>query len=148
MLQVRQILEAKGGEVASIEEEATALEAAHRMNDARIGSLVVTRDELVVGIVTERDILRRLVALERDPATTRVAHIMTAPVACCRLDTPLDECRSVMTDKRIRHLPVVEEGELVGIITSGDILAREIHDHKNTIEYMTEYLYQAKAPHA
>jgi CBS domain-containing protein len=141
MSTVRVILNHKGAEVASIEREATALEAAREMNDRRIGSLVVLEGLKVIGIITERDILRRVVACERNPAGTKVHEVMSAPLACCRLDTTLDECRSVMTEKRIRHLPVVEDDQLKGIVTSGDILAFQIADHQNTIKYLNEYLY-------
>ncbi len=147
MKTVRNLLDHKGRHVSSISAADTALEAAHRMNDQRIGSLVVIADGKVIGIITERDILTRIVAVERDPSATRVEEIMSHPVACCRLDTTVEECRSVMTVKRIRHLPVVEEGRLMGIITSGDILASEIQEHKTTIEYLNEYLYSSGAPH-
>ena len=144
---VDKVLKEKGTEVASIGREQSALEAAREMNIKRIGSLVVVEAGKVVGIITERDILRRPVAKERDPSKTTVSEIMSTPVACCRTDTKLEECRGVMTDKRIRHLPVVEDGRLRGILTSGDILAQEINEHKGTIEYLHEYLYSPQAPH-
>ena len=147
MAPVSKILEHKGSEVASITRDQTALDAARLMNDKRIGSLVVLEGDKVIGIVTERDILRRLVACECDPSQTPVSKIMSSPVACCRPRTSIEECRGVMTEKRIRHLPVVEKGRLQGIITSGDILAREIEESQNTIEYLHEYLYAPKTPH-
>jgi CBS domain-containing protein len=135
------ILSRKGSDVATIEREATVLDAAKRMNDRRIGGLVVTSGDRAVGIFTERDVLIRVVAAGRDPKATTVESVMTSPMAVCRRDTPLAECRAVMTTKRIRHLPVVEEGKLYGIISSGDILASEVADQKQTIEYLHEYLF-------
>jgi CBS domain-containing protein len=142
---VQQLLDRKGVGVSTIERHATALHAAHLMNDLHIGSLVVIEGDKVVGIVTERDILRRVVAAERDPAITPVETIMSTPVACCRPDTQLEECRAVMTGQRLRHLPVVHEGKLFGIVTIGDLLAHEIKEHQITIEYLNEYLYSINA---
>ncbi len=120
---VKHILAKKGWFVASIGKDQTILDAAREMNARKIGALVVTEAGNVVGIVTERDIMTKVVVPQLDPGKTTVKEVMTSPVACCRLDTSLDECREVMTDKRIRHLPVVEQGRLVGIVTAGDIQA-------------------------
>ena len=150
MATVKDLLIGKRDAVASIVATATALDAAHLMNDRHIGSLVVVDNQAgdkVIGIVTERDILRRVVALDRSPAGVAVREVMSAPVACCRPDTTLAECRGVMTNKRIRHLPVVEDGRLVGIVTIGDLMAQQIDEHQSTIEYLYEYLYSPPAPH-
>ncbi len=136
------ILARKSGEVAIIDQEATVMEAAKIMSDRRIGSLVVGRRETVVGIFTERDVLRRVVARHLDPLETIVKDVMTTPVACCQPTTKLAECRIVMTEKRIRHLPVVKGNRLLGMISSGDILALEDREQKRTIEYLHEYLYE------
>jgi CBS domain-containing protein len=138
---VREILNKKGNKVASMEKTHAVLEAAKKMNTERIGSLVVVDGDSVVGIFTERDILTRVVAAGRNPETTRVGDVMTSPVACCRRETTIEECRAVMTTKRIRHLPVVEDNKLLGIITSGDILAHNLETHKETIQYLHEYIY-------
>lgn len=150
MAMVNAILARKGLFVATTPPTATVLEAARQMNSLRIGSLVVTDDDAVIGIVSERDILTRIVAAARDPATTTVGEIMTSPVACCRRDTSLEECRRVMTTRRIRRLPVVEEDRLIGIITIGDLVAQEAHDQRRTIadlhysvEFLHGYLYGA-----
>lgn len=135
------ILERKGSEVATIDHGATVLDAAKLMNERRIGALVVTTGDRVIGIFTERDMLIRIVAVGKSPETTVVGDVMTAPMACARRDTKLSECRSVMTAKRIRHLPVVEEGKLYGMISSGDILASEVQEQQATIEYLHEYLH-------
>lgn len=135
------VLDRKGTEVATVDRHATILDAARLMNERRIGALVVVDKEKVVGIFTERDILCRVVAEECDPAQTHVGDVMTSPMACCRRDTKIAECQAVMTDKRIRHLPVVEAGTLYGMISSGDILALNSDDQQATIEYLNEYLH-------
>ena len=136
------ILANKSGEVAIIGEEATVMEAAKIMSDRHIGSLVVGRREKVVGIFTERDVLNRVVAKHLDPLKTIIKDVMTTPVACFQPTTKLAECRSVMTEKRIRHLPVVKENRLLGMISSGDILALEHGEQQRTIDYLHEYLYE------
>jgi len=145
---VKDILAKKGSFVASVKRNQTVLEAAREMNARRIGALVVTDADNVVGIFTERDVMTRVVALQLDPAATRIEQVMTCPVACCRPETTLDECREVMTTKRIRHLPVVDNGKLVGIITSGDVMAKAVDEQREkidrlerSIDYLHEYIY-------
>jgi CBS domain-containing protein len=138
---VRDILNKKGSDVAAISKDASVLEAARVMNDRRIGALVVLDADQVVGIVTERDVLNRVVAVEKVPGATQVGDIMTSPCACGRLQTTLDECREVMTAKRIRHLPIVEGGRLCGLVSIGDVMAAEAEILDTTIEYLNQYLY-------
>jgi CBS domain-containing protein len=127
--------------VASIPETATVLEGAREMNRQRIGSLVVLKGEEVIGIFSERDILTRVVAVGLDPAATAINKVMTAPVACCKRETSLEECKAVMTELRVRHLPVVDDGRLQGIVTAGDLMAFEAKEHEHTIEHLYHYLY-------
>jgi CBS domain-containing protein len=135
------LLGKKGREVATVDRTNSVLDAALEMNRRRIGAVVVRDGDRVVGIFTERDILNRVVAAGLLPGGTPVGTVMTAPMAVCRRDTTLAECKSVMTQKRIRHLPVVEEGELYGIISIGDIMASEVADQQATIQYLHEYLH-------
>ncbi len=135
------ILDRKGSDVATVEGNSTVLQAAQVMNQKKIGAVVVTDGDKVVGIFTERDILNRIVADGKPPESTKVHDVMTSPMACCRRDTPLTECKAVMSTKRIRHLPVVEDGTLYGMISSGDILAGDSAQQQETIEYLHEYLY-------
>lgn len=138
---VGSILNEKGSFVACVAPDASVLDAARRMNDLRIGSLVVTDAEQVIGIITERDILTKIVAACVDPAATKVRAVMSSPVACCKANTTAAECRGVMTRRRIRHLPAVDEqGRLIGIITSGDLMAREVAAQQETIEYLQQYI--------
>lgn len=121
--------------------DANVAVAARMMVEHKIGSVLVVEGETIRGIFTERDLLNRVVAAEKDPHLTRVRDVMSQTVACATLQTRLAECRAVMTRDRVRHLPVVDAGRLIGIISSGDILAREVHDQQETIHYLHEYMY-------
>ena len=142
MPSAQDILAKRPRDVVTIGEDATVMEAAKIMSDRHIGSLVVGRREKIVGIFTERDVLNRVVAKHLDPVKTIIKDVMTTPVACCQPTTKLAECRSVMTAKRIRHLPVVTDNKLLGMISSGNILALEVEEQQHTIEYVYEYLYE------
>lgn len=137
---VRDILTAKGTEVSTIGPDQTVLDAAKLMNQLRIGALMVMDGEEIAGIFTERDVLNRVVAARKDPATMKVGDVMTTEIACCTLETKIEACRTAMTKNKIRHLPVIEDGKLHGIISSGDILARELKDQAETIRYLHEYM--------
>jgi len=135
------IIDRKGDQVTTISGRATVFDAATLMNRHRIGAVVVIEGEKAVGIFTERDVLNRVVAAGLSPRETPVEKVMTSPMACCRRDTSLEVCKNVMTQKHIRHLPVVEGGKLYGMISAGDILASEVTEKQTTIEYLHEYLY-------
>ncbi len=142
MATIKDLLVKKGRHVSSIGPEASALDAALLMNEHKIGSLVVIHNDKVEGIITERDILQRVVAARRDPAKCRVADTMTRDVICCTEATTLDEARGVMKNRRIRHLPVVNpRRELLGLISIGDLNAHLATDQEVTIHFLHEYLY-------
>jgi CBS domain-containing protein len=142
MATVQVLLATKGSAVQSIGPRASALDAALRMNEHKIGCLVVMDERRVVGMFSERDILRRIVAERRDPATTAVADVMTTEVLCCRPHTEIDEARSVMKNRRVRHLPVLNDAdELCGMISIGDLNAYAMHDHQSTIYVLEQYIY-------
>ena len=138
---VRDVLAAKDSDVCTIGPDKTVLDAAALMNHRRIGAVVVLDGDKIVGIFTERDVMNRVVAEKRDAATTTVRDVMTTKVAFCEQDTTLEVCRGVMTKHKIRHLPVVEDGKLRGMISSGDILARRLQEHEETIKYLHEYMH-------
>lgn len=142
MSTVSKILAQKGSQVLSISPEATVLDAALLMNEHKIGALVVIDQGRVAGIITERDVLRRVVAERRDPAEVQVLDVMTREVMCCRTDTEIDEAKQVCMNKLIRHLPVVKDDrQLVGMISIGDLNAWNLCKQQNTIAYLHEYLY-------
>ena len=141
MTTAREILATKGPHVLSINPEASVLDAALRMNEHKVGSLLVMDDEQLVGIITERDLLQRVVAQRRDPSTTPVHEVMTAELVCCRPHTTLDEARGVMKNRRIRHMPVVDEdGRLAGLISIGDLNAFATRDLEVTTYFLQEYI--------
>jgi len=142
MATVKDILLVKGPRVLSIGPEATALDAARLMNQHKVGALLVMDGDHIVGMFTERDILRRIVAEERPACTTRVDEVMTTEVVCCRLHTTIEEARGAMMNRRIRHLPVVDDAQaLLGLISIGDLNAYEAHHHEVTIHFLEEYIH-------
>lgn len=137
----QQLIVQKADEVASLGPDATALEAAQLMNERHIGSIVVLEKKRLVGIFTERDVLRRIVASQRDAAATTMREVMTTPVAVAAPHTKLNEIRGVMRERRIRHVPVVgDDDRVLGMISIGD-LNRDQHDvDVQTIRYLEQYM--------
>ena len=145
MATVRELLDRKGTEVHAVGPDATVLEAAQLMNRRGIGGLVVIDAmEQLSGIFTERDILRRVVAEGRDAAHTFVRDVLTRDVVTMRPETTVEECAAVMSARRIRHLPVVADGRLLGVVTSGDVLAYPAAETEATLQHMTSYLYDVR----
>ena len=144
MARVKDILARKGDIVVTIGADESVADAAHLMNERGIGGLVVIDRDQMVGIFTERDVLRRVVAETRDPAATPVREVMTSPVVTCGPDAPLEQCAELVTSKRIRHIPVMEEGQLCGIITSGDMLAFQVQEQQDTIEHLNRYVFDVR----
>ncbi|MDH3291447.1 MAG: CBS domain-containing protein [Gemmatimonadota bacterium] len=144
MATVKDILGRKGRDVVTIVADDSVLSAARLMNKRGIGGVVVLEDDEVIGIFTERDILRRVVAERRDPTTTLIRDVMTTPVMTCKLEAKLEECTALMTDKRVRHIPVVDADGLCGIVTSGDILAYQVSEQADTIQYLNSYVFDLR----
>lgn len=153
MYLVSELLREKGSTVHTIPVQASVLDAARVMNQYRIGAVVVTGgtdrgrqgeagEAGVVGIFTERDILMRVVAECRDPATTRVEEVMTPRVLTCTPETSIDELRKVMREKRVRHIPVMDGGKLAGMVSIGDVNAAEEQQLVETITYLEAYITQ------
>ena len=140
MSTVSEILGDKGGDVLEIEASASVFEAVQEMVDANVGSLLVTDGGDIVGIVTERDYLRRVTLEGRTDHDTPVREIMTAPLVVVTPETPIDECMAVMTDRRIRHLPVVVSGEVVGVVSIGDLVKFKSKQQSFEIQYLTDYI--------
>ena len=128
--------------VRTAERTETVLAATQRMNEHSIGSLIVTDDGRLCGIFTERDVLRRIVVAQRNPVETLVGDVMTTHVACCSLESTVDEVRSMMKTHRVRHLPVVSNnGELLGLVSIGDLNAYLANDREVTMHFLNEYLH-------
>lgn len=128
--------------LVTIDEERTALDAVHLMNEHGIGALIATRDGRMTGIFTERDVLRRVVGADLTPAAVPVAEAMTTRVVCCTPATTIEEARNLMKNRRVRHLPVLDtEGDVVGLISIGDLNAWLTSHHEVTIHYLHEYLH-------
>ncbi len=144
MSTVRDLLSRKGTAVVSVAPGNTVLDAAHLMNEKGIGGVVVMQDHTLVGIFTERDIMRRVVAAKRDPATTLVSDVMTSDCLTITADVQIAVCRAMMSTRRVRHLPVVHDGGLVGMVTSGDILAFEVAQAEAQIEQLEKYVFDVR----
>ena len=134
-----EILEEKGGHVLEIDADATVLEAVQQMVEMNVGSLLVTVEGEVTGIVTERDYLRR-VTLEGRTEDAPVREIMSSPLVVATLDTTIDECMALMTDRRIRHVPVVEEGKVVGLVSIGDLVKFKSKLQTFEIQFLNDYI--------
>jgi len=134
------ILEDKGREVHSVSPEATVLEAVRKMNEHRIGAVLVTEEDRPVGIFTERDVLQRVVAAQRDPEKTRVSDVMSQDLACVHPETTVQEAMAVVTENRCRHLPVVEEDRVVGMVSIGDLTHWMVKDQHVRIRDLVDYI--------
>jgi CBS domain-containing protein len=144
MSTVGDILARKGHEVISVRPTATVLNAANLMNERGIGGVLVLEGDELVGIFTERDVLRRVVAQGRDPATTLVSSVMSSPVTGAEPRMSIDECAALMTERRIRHLPVRGTQGISGMITIGDVLAFQVSEQQTTIQHMNSYIYDLR----
>jgi CBS domain-containing protein len=141
---VSDILDEKGSAALTIEGDATVLDAIKRMVESNVGSLLVTESEKLAGIVTERDYLRRVTLEGRDEKETPVREIMTSELVYVMPDTSIDECMAVMTERRIRHLPVLSEGqEIAGVISIGDVVKFRSKQQDVQIRLLTDYISSA-----
>src|SRR5438876_9746489 len=116
---VKDLLQGKGDQVWAISPQATVYEALELMANKNIGALVVTENGKLVGILTERDYARKVVLLGRSSKSTTVAELMSTDVVCVTRDDTIEHCMGLMTEKRTRHLPVLEDGRLLGLISIG-----------------------------
>ncbi len=140
MKAVRDILKVKGTDVWCVDAEATVLEALQRMAEKEVGALMVMDGARLVGIITERDYARKVFLHGRASPTTLVKEIMSSQVVYTHLDQPIEECMALMTEKRTRHLPVIEEEKVIGIISIGDLVKSIISDQQFMIEQLVRYI--------
>ena len=140
MHQLAKILEEKGDEVLAIEADVSVFEAITRMVEANVGALLVTDEGEIAGIVTERDYLRRVTLKGRTDKETAIREIMSSPLIVATPQMTIDECMALMTDRRIRHVPVVEDGQVVGIVSIGDVVKSKSNQQSYEIQYLHEYI--------
>ncbi|MEA2709608.1 MAG: hypothetical protein QOF78_2209 [Phycisphaerales bacterium] len=138
---VADVLSVKGGQVHSVSPSTLVLEAIQKMNQHKIGAVLAVQQGRVVGIFTERDVLRRVIGEARQPATCTVAEVMTEDVICVKPDTDLDEVASIMQQKKVRHIPVCDEDGLHGMISIGDLNAYHASHQEAHIHFLSEYIY-------
>ena len=140
MVTVRQLLTRKGQDVWSIDVEEPVLEAIQLMADKHVGALPVTRNGELAGVISERDYARKVILLGRSSAETPVWQIMSSPVVTVGPDQDVRQCMQLMTHRRIRHLPVVEHGRMVGVISIGDLVRAVIEEQEHTIEQLERFI--------
>ncbi len=140
MATVKQLLQGKGHDIWSIGPEASVYDAIELMADKEVGALVVLEGDSLVGVLSERDYARKVVLQGRSSKGTKIKEIMTTRVAYARPEQTVEECMALMTDKRIRHLPVMDGDELLGVISIGDLVKAIIEEQQHVIEQLEQYI--------
>jgi CBS domain-containing protein len=140
MRTVRQVLADKPADIFAVAPDAPVVEAIRLMADKSIGAVLVLRGDMLAGILSERDYARKVVLQGRSSADTPASAIMTAQVVTIGPDTPVPACMQLMTERRIRHLPVVEGGQVVGVISIGDLVKAVIADNQHELEQLQRYI--------
>jgi len=140
MGKVRNILDGKGKQVFSVAPDTIVYHAIEIMAEKNIGGLLICENGQLVGIFTERDYARKLILKGKSSKDTTIGDLMTKNPFTVSLDTSIEECMEMMSNKRIRHLPVVDNGKLVGVISIGDVVTYIIHEQKATIEHLQSYI--------
>ena len=143
---VLQLLNSKGNEIWTIHPDETVLDAIQKMAAKDVGSLVVIEDDKPVGIFTERHYAREVFLKGRHSPTTSIREVMSTRVVCASPEQTIEECMAVMTDKRIRHLPILDDGKLVGIVSIGDLVESRIAGQEFVIEQLTNYIHGPSVP--
>jgi CBS domain-containing protein len=134
------LLELKGSGVVGLAPEATVKEAADVMRDAKIGALLVMRDDRLQGILTERDILNKIVAEGLDASSVKIHEIMTTDVIVIGPNRTVREAMKVVTEKRLRHLPIVQDGHLIGMLSGGDLTRSIVAEEEDVIDTLYDYI--------
>ena len=141
MTSVRQLLDRKGRQVFSIAPGTAVLDAIRTMAERHVGALLVMEGEKLSGIVSERDYARKVILMGRSSADTPVRDIMTAAVITVQPETPVEKCMQIMTERRVRHLPVIEGGRVVGMVSIGDLVKAVIAEQQQQIEQLESYIH-------
>jgi len=140
MINIRHILQEKGNEIWSVTPQTSVLNALKLMADKNIGALVVLEGDKLVGIFSERDYARKVILKGKASKDTAVQEIMTSVIVTVRPSHTVEECMELMTDKRVRHLPVIEEDRLLGVISIGDVVKALISDKEFMIKQLEHYI--------
>jgi CBS domain-containing protein len=140
MATVKELLRNKGGEVFGIGPDEPVLAAIRMMADRSVGALIVTKGSELLGIISERDYARKVILKGRSSSDTLVREIMSSPVKTVRPDDTVNTCMMVMTEKHIRHLPVVESGKVIGVLSIGDLVKQVIEEQQQEIEQLQKYI--------
>jgi CBS domain-containing protein len=138
---VRQLIDRKGRNVYSVDPEDPVLEAIRLMAERHVGALLVMKGEVLQGIISERDYARKVILHGRSSAETPVWQIMSSPVLTVTPAQTVQDCMQLMTERRVRHLPVVEGGQVVGMVSIGDLVKTVIEDQQQTIEQLESYIH-------
>jgi CBS domain-containing protein len=140
MITVRQLLDIKGRKVFSVDPNATVFSAITQMAERGIGALVVLQEGALTGIISERDYLTKIVLKNRSSRETKVSEIMTPLPVSIALTSTIEDCMQIMTKRRVRHLPVVESGRVIGMISIGDVLKYMLDEKEQTIQQLSDYI--------
>jgi len=140
MGKVRNILEGKGRNIFSVEPTTVVYQAIEVMAQKNIGGLLITEHGKLVGIFTERDYARKLILKGKSSKDTTIGELMTKNPFTVTLDSSIEECMELMSNRRIRHLPVLDNGELIGVISIGDVVRYIIEEQKSIIEHLEHYI--------
>jgi len=146
MYSVKDILSEKGYEVVTIDPEATVYEALKKMAGKNIGALLVMKDGKVAGVFSERDYARKTVLMGKSSRDSKVGELLSDRVFYVKPSTTTTECMQLMTDHRVRHLPVIDKDKLIGIVSIGDIVNKIIQGHKKTIQQLEDYILGKTLP--
>jgi CBS domain-containing protein len=137
---IQQLLDEKGTQVWSIHPEASVFDALALMAEKGVGALLVIDDTGAVGLISERDYARNVALKGKTSRDTKVANIMTSHVICVTPDQPIEEAMALMTEKRVRHLPVLDGGQVLGMVSIGDLVKSIIADQRYVIEQLEHYI--------
>ena len=140
---LKDLLAKKGNVVILVESDCIVAAAARKMRDNKVGALLVMKNDTLSGIFTERDLMSRVVAEGLDPEKVKVSEAMTSSIATVPLETPIREAANIMSQNRIRHLPVLEEGKLYGVISVGDILSWKLREQEFTLHQLEDYFFKS-----
>ncbi len=140
MQTIKQLLDKKNGEIQTIDKNSSVYDAIKAMSDHHIGSLLVMEDDQLIGIITERDYSRNVILKGKSSKSTPVKDIMVSKVLCAKPHQSIQECMALMTDKHVRHLPIIDDGKVIGIISIGDLVKAIISEQKFMIEQLEHYI--------